>query len=140
MPWLFTYGSLMNPQRFREIAGKWIFARKAKLHGFHLVFSGKGSADIVCGETNSVVYGVAYEVTDRQLNALDNYEGVPVGFYTRKKILIEMKSRRHEAFVYVKTKKVENKNPPSRYMKQIVAGLRFHGYEESIVREIQNWT
>ena len=137
MPWLFTYGSLMNPRQFNKIAGKWKYAKKAKLYGYQLVFTGKGSADIVPAEQKNCVYGVAYEISEHQLVKLDRYEGVPSGFYYRKTVHVEFPSRTRLAFAYMKTQKTALRHPPSRYCKQLISGLRYHGYGEAIIREMQ---
>ena len=138
LPWLFSYGSLMNPQQFNKIAGKWQYARKALLYGYQLVFSGEGSADIILADPKSCVYGVAYEISAQQLGKLDRYEGVPDGFYFRKKVQVEMTSRKHSAYAYLKSQKSGFRRPPSRYMKLLISGLRFHGYGEGVVRDVRN--
>jgi len=137
LPWLFTYGSLMNPQRFNKIAGNWKYARKALLYGYQLIFSGEGSADIILAEPKSYVYGVAYQISDQQLGKLDRYEGVPNGFYHRKKVQVEMPSRKHSAYAYLKSQKSSLRRPPSRYVKLVISGLRFHGYDEDVIRDIR---
>ena len=136
MPLLFAYGSLMNPRQFKKVVGRWNYARKAILRGYRLVFSGQGSADILCTSDADQVYGVVYEITPRQLDLVDNYEGVPEAFYRREQVTIALPSREHVANVFVKAKKEAFKRPPSRYLKQLIEGLRFHGYSEQIVNEV----
>ena len=138
MPWLFAYGSLTNPQQFKKIAGKWKYARKAILPNYRLVFSGRGSADILHAPDSAQVYGVLFEISEQQLGLLDRYEGVPTGFYRRERVTVKLPSRERSAYVFVKEKKEPFKHPSSRYLKQLVEGLRFHGYSDTIIKEIRH--
>ncbi|MHA1861350.1 MAG: gamma-glutamylcyclotransferase family protein [Candidatus Ranarchaeia archaeon] len=136
MPWLFTYGLLTNPVHFEKIVGRWRYARQATLYEYRLVFSGQGTADIIPAAPSETVHGVAYEISRNQFRRVDNNEQVVNGAYKRAILKISLSSRTRRAYVYMKTRKEAFRRPSHRYLKKIIEGLRFHGYNDRVVSRI----
>ena len=79
----FAYGSNLDQNQMRERCPTSKPLGVAYLHGYRLAFTfystGRwkgGCADII-RDNNSTVWGYVYELTDRDLMRLDNYEGCP---------------------------------------------------------------
>jgi gamma-glutamylcyclotransferase (GGCT)/AIG2-like uncharacterized protein YtfP len=118
---------------FREV-------RRARLPGFRLVFKGYsktwggGVADIEPSK-EGVVYGVVYNISKRQLEELDRYEGYP-NVYKRAqvKIITEEEEEVLPAITYVKAREEPYSMPSKRYVETIIRGLKAHGYQDEILK------
>lgn len=79
----FAYGSNMDPMRMQERGIRWTGRKPAVLERYRLSFSkialyskGAGAATIV-PDGKAVVEGVLYDISDSDLQRLDEYEGFP---------------------------------------------------------------
>lgn len=90
---IFVYGTLMNREVRNQVVGAYKTTYSEVLDGYKRV-----GLNIVEDET-SEVSGVTFEVTDEELQRLDNYEGVAVNLYNRNKVVL---SSGEEAWVYTK--------------------------------------
>ena len=135
MPWIFTYGSLMNPHHFFRILKTNIRGEKAHILGYQRIFSEPGTADIRPSTTSSKVHGIAYLLKPNQFRELDSYEGVPAGYYNRIKVVFHTQKWTQEGFAYQKAYPAPPHRPPPAYLKVIVDGLRYHGYSEALIQQ-----
>ena len=89
----FAYASNMDPKRFRRLCPRGAFVGPARLPDHRLAFSRYssqrrgGSADVV-PDAESEVWGVLYEVSNADLDALDRSENVPAA-YRRETVVVE---------------------------------------------------
>lgn len=118
----FAYGSNLFRQQMKKRCPSATPVQRAILNGYRLVFVGfsrqwgGGVASVKPSETSSV-HGALYRLTESDEKALDRYEGVPSGFYTKD--LREIGGE--TALLYVCTHELEK--PPSRlYLETIRKG------------------
>lgn len=76
----FAYGSNMLRERLEARVGEARRIGPAHLTGFRLSFGkrsvdGSGKCTIIVDQASSAVWGVAYELTDRQKRLMDEFEG-----------------------------------------------------------------
>jgi gamma-glutamylcyclotransferase (GGCT)/AIG2-like uncharacterized protein YtfP len=77
LPVLFSYGTLQREDVQVATFGRTLSGRADELPGFELVTaanSGTGHANVVRGARESRVSGIAFEVSDAELAASDEYE------------------------------------------------------------------
>ncbi len=125
----FAYASNLNRKQMQERCpgGKPMFV--ATLPNYKLVFAGwsrqwrggKASIKLFRGER---VSGAVYEVSERDLNRLDKYEGCP-GNYSRLKVTVfDEDGRSVEAVTYIKSGQLEETPPSKEYLAVIQQGYR----------------
>lgn len=73
MPLLFSYGTIQDPRIQREVAGRTLVGKRDELRGFEL--TPRGRYLNVKRNAAARVTGTAYEITDAELAAFDDYEG-----------------------------------------------------------------
>lgn len=98
--WMLAYGSNLSTQRLEARVGACPRFQVANLAGYELVFNKRGDAHNVYANIRYVgegqCPGVAYELTPRQLTALDPYErgyvriAVPVQSITGETLLVQL--------------------------------------------------
>lgn len=142
----FAYGSNMKYSRIAERVGRVVSLGKGSLDGYELRFNkfgidGTGKANIVPNE-DQTVYGVLYRCTNRQIDALDQFEGVP-NHYTREILEITHDSTgdKISAVVYVAAKKntINPGLPPStEYLNFILDGAKEHGFPDKFGVHLQS--
>lgn len=77
MPLLFSYGSLQRIDVQRATFGRALEGARDELVAFELIpptANGSPHANVIPGRTDSRVAGTAFEVTDTELAAADEYE------------------------------------------------------------------
>jgi gamma-glutamylcyclotransferase (GGCT)/AIG2-like uncharacterized protein YtfP len=77
LPLLFSYGSLRREDVQLAVFGRTLSGRADELLAFELIpaaRSGSGHANVVRGAENSRVAGVAFDVGEAELAAVDEYE------------------------------------------------------------------
>jgi len=119
--------------------GEWETSKKAVLKGWRLVFNvnssrwGKGAANIVPTEdSNDVVYGAIYLIKREKLCVLSTYEGV-----MPKDVTVESNGKEVVAKTYAFRKDKKPSKPPKAYLHTMIEGLRQHGYEEDVIKQIR---
>ena len=99
----FAYGSNMAPARIEDRLGPCPLLGAATLAGYELAFhkrgrDGSGKCDAYRTGGDSLMYGAVFELTERQSNALDRFEGP---HYERQTIPLSLGGNEVEAFAYV---------------------------------------
>ena len=123
----FAYGSNMNPERLRKRIGYLPPSRKALLQEYALLFNKnsyknptEGFANIV-QQPNSQVEGILYEVTDKDIAKLDQFEGVPT-HYNHQPIKVECEGKITNALTYIAATIKEGLKPSPDYLNHLLAG------------------
>lgn len=80
---VFVYGTLLNKQLLIDIVGRYPQNYTNTLLGYKKV-----GLNIIESEHDKV-YGITFEVTKKELKALDVYESVATGLYKRIEITLE---------------------------------------------------
>lgn len=145
----FAYGSNMNLQQMRERCPSARFAGVALLEDHKLAFTRKsvkrgcGVADAV-REDGQKIWGVVYEIDDRDVGKLDVSEGYRPGreknSYRRHECLVLLdgdKKRPLTANSYFGDPQPDPPLPNSEYKQLIVLGARHWHLPEEYVRDLE---
>ena len=137
----FAYGSNMDPVQMRERAPGSRALGAAHLTDWRLTFTrdspgwggGVGHIERAAGDE---VWGVLWEVTPSDLEALDEYEGIAGGAYVRENATVHHDGSDVEALVYLAVPR-GYKKPSKRYIDALVRGAEAHELPEHYVRRLR---
>ncbi len=123
----FSYGSNLHIPRMRQRCPGAAPVEQAWLPNHKLVFrsrgGGSGVATVVPADGRRVPGGI-WRITDRDLGALDRYEGFPY-LYDRRIVTVEAeRSGPTEVLVYLMNQPNFDAPPHSLYLACIVEGMR----------------
>jgi gamma-glutamylcyclotransferase (GGCT)/AIG2-like uncharacterized protein YtfP len=143
--WYFSYGSNLDPERFRSRVGPWTQLRRAVLHDHVLMFSGEvesegGGGAIVEPAPGEETYGAVFRIDRNQLRAMDeielsserNVEGKGV----RLTVVVETDEGPLDAEVYTLPAAGRYRAPSTRYLGHIIDGLRTVGHPDAVVARV----
>lgn len=133
---MISYGSNLNKAQMayrcptaKPIAKTW-------LYDYKLVFQGhpfNAHANVIPAEGHDVPV-VAWEITPADERALDRYEGVAGGYYTREIVEVEINGQMREALIYIMTPH-DYGMPSDRYLDTIVEGYKDFNLDANILNE-----
>lgn len=110
----------------------------ALLRAFAFRINPRGVATIAPDES-AYLYGVLWDVPERDLAGLDSYEGVSRGYYSRVRVTVERAAGTSvDAEVYIAADRAVGA-PAESYMELIVRAARAHGLPESYLKELTRW-
>jgi gamma-glutamylcyclotransferase (GGCT)/AIG2-like uncharacterized protein YtfP len=145
----FAYGSNMDWAQMRERCPSARFVCVAKLPEHRLAFTlksktrGCGVAD-VARDVGREVWGVVYEISERDVGHLDSSEGFSPGraqnSYTREErhVLVEGDANKPMAtWIYFTKKEIKPPLPNGQYKKHIVEGAKFWHLPPDYVAELE---
>ena len=144
--WYFSYGSNLDPARFRARVCDFFDRKQAILHDYALRFSGEvtsegGGGAIIETSAGNRVYGGVYQIERAQIARMDEIElgsdKNPGQRGVRCTITLECPGGGLDAEVYVVPKPKVYRAPSERYLRYIIEGLRSFGYSESVVDEVR---
>jgi len=135
--WYFAYGSNMQSATLRGRRGiRFLRAVPARAAGWRLVFDkpplvpiGEAFANIV-PDAAAHVLGVAYEVSEEDLQRIELTEGVLLGSYDRIAVPVEPLSQPAApltAFSLTSDHRDPSVQPSTRYMELVISGATEHG-------------
>ena len=138
----FAYGSNMCTGRLRGRVASATVVRIARLTGHSFRFhkrskDGSAKADAFeTGNPSDVVWGVIFDIDERQKAALDVAEGLNNGYDQKTVTVLDESGQEHPAFLYVAdTNSIDSTlRPYSWYKRFVVDGARQH----SLPREYVN--
>lgn len=117
----FAYGSNLSLKQMNKRCPNSVKIGKGILKNYKWIISSRGYANIV-ESSSDFVEGVVYRITKHDEDTLDKKEGVKLGCYKKKTMVILMDNYEHECLVYVDPITKEGKIK-SRYEKRINAGI-----------------
>ena len=126
----FAYGSNLSKKAMKERAPDSKPITPATLPNYKLIFVGwsriwKGGVASIRRVQGSKVPGAVYEISDKDLNRLDKYEGFPTDYNRIKVIVFDEDGTSMEAVTYIKTGQSEENQPSKEY-----ASVIYQGYKE----------
>lgn len=138
----FAYGTNLNRDEMARRCPDAVPLCPARLAGYRLAFRGRpgamGVADIEpC--PGSEVMGALWELSDRDLAALDRYEGYP-GFYGRMTVEVQTDRGPMTALVYRLQPGCVPALPHPRYYDSIARGYRDWGLDPAPLEEARRRT
>jgi cation transport regulator ChaC len=134
----FAYGSNMERVQFKRLCLKATFVASAALSDYELTFSGNspmwgGGVATIREKPGKQVEGVAWEISEAERKALDEYEGYP-GLYVRKEIQVRTRSGKAlAAFAYIMEDPGREMPPSKRYKQLLISGAEEHGLSDEYI-------
>lgn len=131
----FSYGSNMAPAGMEERCAAPSVLGVATVPGYRFRIAKRGYATMV-PDPGSMVHGLLWSLTEEDLVALDQYEGVPAGHYTRTTIPVQLRGKPVEAQVYLAADPVPGR-PRSGYLETVVQAARDLGLPPEYITELE---
>ena len=144
----FAYGSNLDWAQMKKRCPSVRFVAVARLVGYKLAFTRFsdrrlcGVADVVEAE-GSVVWGVVYEIDERDFEPLDQYEGYLAGrtrnAYERVELTVlhNGQSQPAAAWIYVVCEKSDREHAPNaEYKRLMTEGARYWGLPQEYVSRL----
>ena len=135
----FAYGSNMSLSNMSGRCGTGAkLIGPARLDGYELTFDHRGYANII-PQSGDYVWGVAWDIDQPCVTALDRYEGYPE-MYGRQAVSIMIGQQTLEAFVYIEPV-VESGGTPSRsYLdNRVIPGAKENGLPSYWVNKLRQY-
>ena len=129
----FAYGSNLHKKQMQERCPDSQPEFMATLPNYKLVFVGwsrqwRGGIATIRSFRGQKVLGAVYEISERDLKRLDNYEGYP-GTYDRLNITVFTEDGEAVPVItYIKTGQLEETEPSSQYLAIVQQGYRDWGF------------
>jgi len=131
----FSYGSNMAPAGMEERCAAPSVLGVATVPGYQFRIAKRGYSTMV-PDPGSVVYGLLWSLSDEDLAALDQYEGVPAGHYTRTTIPVQFRGKQTEAQVYLAADPAPGTARPG-YLEAVVQAARDLGLPPEYVADLE---
>ncbi len=132
----FAYGSNLCVGQMAQRCPDAVDPRPAVLGGHDWLINERGVATVESFAGNQV-HGVLWQLSDRDLAALDRAEGVPVRYH-RDRLTISTQAGPSPAWVYV-DHRVSTGPPRPGYLDRIIAGALQHGLPRSWIEFLRRW-
>jgi gamma-glutamylcyclotransferase (GGCT)/AIG2-like uncharacterized protein YtfP len=130
----FAYGSNMD---LRQMASRCPGAERvgiAVVPDYGVLINAQGVATVIPAKGKSV-FGLLWRLSDKNVEALDAYEGVAAGHYRRDYVTVDADGVQIEALVYVATNVTRGKPRPG-YMEGVLRAARDVGLPEVYLAEL----
>ena len=142
----FAYGSNLDPLQMARRCPSARVVCLATLTGHRLTFPRPcaswdgGVAGIEPCDGAHCVECVVYDLCDDDVAALDRYEGVAEGDYTRRQVTVTTSDgRRLEVLTYFANPHEQGPcAPSSRYLGALIRGARHHGLPSTYIAALEN--
>lgn len=135
MPLHFAYASNMSRAAMRGRCPDAGPAGVGPLTGWTFVVTPDGYAS-VAAQPGSVVHGVLWQVSMRDLARLNLYEAVDRGLYVQRELPVASERGRRRALIYVATRRGLGRSPPG-YLDDVVAAARDWHLPERYIGTLQ---
>jgi AIG2 family protein len=133
----FAYGSNMSRALMRTHCPAAAAVGVASLAGYRFVITADGYGSVV-RHPGGIVQGVLWQLTPRDLGALNIYESVDSGLYQCRRLLVRHGSHRRSALIYIARPRGTGKPRPG-YLELVIAAARDWGLSTAYVRELARW-
>jgi len=125
----FAYGSNLDRKQILERCPDSKPGFVATLPNYKLVFLGwsrqwRGGEASIRSFRGEKVHGVVYEISDRDLRRLDNYEGYPRSANRFNVTVYDEDGEPTQVFTYIKTGQLEETKPSPEYLSLIQQGYK----------------
>lgn len=142
----FAYGSNLDFLHFKSRCPSAIFSEKAFLEDYKLTFpqydiEWKGGVAGIIPSEKSIVEGVIYTISDKDLDILDSYEDVAKGDYRREYMTLKnIENREVGAWTYV-PKGMGNIfcKPTKAYKSLIINGAIQNNFSKSYIEFLESF-
>lgn len=137
----FAYGANINKNNMKTRCPNAVFIGKAVIKDKRFILNQFGVATVI-DAPGSTVYGVLWNLSVKDEENLDIFEGVDYGLYYKDLISAEIESDRKEnVLIYRATNEVESKKAKlSNYLNQILLWGKFHLFPKAYIDEIKGFS
>lgn len=140
----FAYGSNMCEEQMTTRCPSAVFVGSAALPGYRRAFPLYSSrwSGFVAGlvpEPGGCVEGVLYEMSQKDLDTLDHYEGVEEGRYRRARVTVLLHNRsRATVWTYLSRADADEEGLPSQeYIDKLIKGAKEHNLPRRTVSKLE---
>ncbi len=143
MSYYFAYGSNMDAAQMHERCPNARLLGKASLPGYMLdfrIYSPKresGCADIVL-VPGEVVWGLLYDVTEKDITSLDTYEGVPQSYRRIRVRVIDALGKKYKADAYEVVQKSPFQKPSQEYLGLLITAAREFSFPDAYIKRLSS--
>lgn len=134
----FAYGSNMSRPHMQARCPGATALGTATLAGWRFVINPDGYGSIA-PQAGSVVHGVLWRLTTRDLAAVNAYENVAGGLYVRRTLPVLYAGKREQALTYIAARRGEG-TPRPGYVAIVVGAARDWGLPEPYIRTLMRWS
>jgi hypothetical protein len=134
----FAYGANMNRALMRRHCPGAKELGTAAIFGCRFMITSDGYASIV-PRSGGRVHGVLWRLTVRDLAALNSYEGIGSGLYSKLTLPVRKNGRRMAATLYVARSRTAGRPKPG-YLDAILDAAREWGLPAAYQRSLQRWS
>jgi hypothetical protein len=131
----FAYGSNMSRALMGQRCPGAQALGPARLDGWRFMIMRAGYASIVPASGNAV-HGILWQLSPRDLAALNAYENLERGLYVRRVLPVLLDERRRAALVYVAPGRATGRPQPG-YQELVVASARDWGLPDNYVAALE---
>jgi len=144
--WYFSYGSNLDPARFRSRVGPWHEMRTAVLEGYRVRFSGDvrsegGGGAFVEPAEGAAAFGAVFLIDPDQMQAMDEVELRPernlAGLAVRRQVDVRTPAEIVRAEMYTLPASGRYLAPSMKYLGHILDGLRATGHPEKVLEGVR---
>ncbi len=135
----FAYGSNMSVGHMRRLC-QWRcrVLGMADLSGYEFGFGSRGYGNIRPSQ-NSKVNGVLYDIDEKCLGALDNFEGYPKVFGREKVEVSDIDGNKYQAWVYLEPPKEFGGKPKLEYLQRVIDGARENNLPKAWLEKLESF-
>ena len=131
----FAYASNLDRAHMRKLCPRAQVLGPALLKR-HMFFVAAGGYGSIAPRRNSLVHGVLWRVTARDIAALDDYESVAVGLYRKEGYAVHFGDRLLRALAYVANDATPGR-PAARYRDMVLAAARGWDFPADYMRTLE---
>ena len=144
--WYFSYGSNLDPVRFRSRVGPWHEIRTAILDGYRVRFSGEvrsegGGGAFVEPAEGEAAFGAVFLIDPDQMRAMDEVELRSernlAGLAIRRDVDVRTPAEIVKAEMYTLPASGCYLAPSAKYLGHILDGLRAVGHPEAVLEQLR---
>jgi gamma-glutamylcyclotransferase len=119
----FAYGSNLWRRQMTARCPEHHEVGAGRLDGWRWILTTRGYASIVVSATDFVL-GMVYELSEKDVQSLDRYEGVSQGGYRKEMVMVESDGQEVSCLVYIDLV-TEAGEPHTEYITRITGRIRF---------------
>ena len=137
----FAYGSNMNHEQMSKRCPGSKFIKKTCLAGYKFVYDGysstwDGAVANIVRDANGKVWGGLFEIDERDLEALNRYEGYP-HVYARETLRVRDETDNiYEALAYLRKEPQGIGKPSSEYRDTVIRGAKDCCLDEGYIEKV----
>lgn len=135
-----AYGSNINLEQMKQRCPSAKVVGMRKIFGMKLVFNkigvdGTAKANVI--NHDSLLYGVLYDISEKDLAVLDKFEGFPEHY---KRYAITTTGGKETFFIYVAHRNMTSNHirPSKEYKDIVVQGMHDAGFPEHYIKKVRN--